>query len=64
MNAWRGPFKVVQRLAEVLVDICPSGTEGKTLRVHVTRLKKHQANSRTVLRDTVDTDMMTWRVRR
>ena len=57
VNAWRGPFKVVQRVAEVLVDICPSGTEGKTLRGHVTRLKKYQANPRTVVRDTVDADM-------
>ena len=44
VNAWRGPFRVVQRVAEVLVDICLSGTEGKTLRVHVTCLKKYQAN--------------------
>ena len=57
VNAWRGPFKVVRRIAEVLVDICPSGTEGKTLRVHVTRLKKYQASSRTVMKDTVDADM-------
>ena len=57
VNAWRGPFKVVQRVAEVLVDICPSQTEGKTLRVHVTRLKRYHANPNSVMRGTVDVDL-------
>ena len=40
MNRWSGPFIIQKRIAEVLVDIIPANTTGRTLRVHITRLKE------------------------
>ena len=45
-NRWSGPFIIQKRIAEVLVDIIPANTTGRTLRVHVTRLKEYHGDPR------------------
>ena len=44
VNAWRGPYRIVEQVAEVLVDITPANTEGKSMRVHITRLKEYRGD--------------------
>ena len=44
VNRWNGPFIIQKRIAEVLVDIVPANTGGRTLRVHVTRLKEYHGD--------------------
>ena len=39
-DGWTGPYRVVGRPAEVLLDVTPAGTEGATTTVHVARAAK------------------------
>ena len=39
-DGWTGPYRIVGKPAEVLLDVTPAGTEGKTTTIHVARATK------------------------
>ena len=39
-DGWTGPYRVVGKPAEVLLDVTPAGTEGKTTTIHMARATK------------------------
>ena len=54
MNRWSGPFIIQKRIAEVLVDIIPANTTGRTLRVHITRLKEYHGDPKATPKGTFE----------
>ncbi len=40
-DAWLGPYKVVGKPAEVLLQVKPAETEGRTTTVHITRVRRY-----------------------
>ena len=40
-NSWMGPFRVVKRVSEVLLEITPAGFTGKKYTVHISRIREY-----------------------
>ena len=41
-NSWLGPFRVVKRVSEVLLEITPAGFAGKGYTVHISRIREYR----------------------
>ena len=40
-DAWLGPYRVMARVAEVLLQVKPAEVEGRTITVHVTKVRRY-----------------------